>query len=116
MDIEQLAEHLPPAGELPGVALLIARDVIESAMIAGFLDRRAASSLRVAGNHLRRACEGNPDLDQRCRIGDDLLQIAELGQLPEGARLQRVRNTVRDLVRAIPAEGSVSLDVEYAGF
>jgi hypothetical protein len=116
MDIEQLAEQLPSTGELPGVALLVARDVIESAVIAGRLDAQAASCLRSAGHHLRQARGRNHELDQRSWIGDDLVQIAGLGKLPEEFRLKRVRDTLRDLVRAIPAEGSVSLDVEYAGF
>jgi hypothetical protein len=114
MDIEQLAERLPSAGQLPGVALLVARDVIESAVIVGRLDEAPAACLRAAGDHLRRAqCES---LKRYSLLADQLVRAAETGRLPEAEQLSSIRDALRDLVRAVPAEGSVSPDVEYAGF
>jgi hypothetical protein len=116
MDIEQLAERLPPNGELPGVALLVARDVIESSVLAGGLDEEAANCLRAAGRHLRQAHGGCAGLAPYPRLAGQLLEIANAGQLPEAERLGVVRAALRDLVHAVPAEGSVSPDAEYAGF
>jgi hypothetical protein len=116
MDIEQMAERLPPNGELPGVALLVARDVIESSVLAGALDAEAASCLRAAGQHLRQADRGCAGLVPYPQLAGQLLEIANAGQLPEAEQLGIVRTALRDLVHAIPAEGSVSPDAEYAGF
>jgi hypothetical protein len=115
MEIEPLTEQLLAGQPLPGLAFMVARDVVESAVIAGGLHSRAAANLRIAAEHLGRLDDSCTALRAHPSLVDELMDVAATRHL-EPARLSSLRNALRDLVSAVPVEGSVSPDVEYVGF
>lgn len=116
MDVGKLTTQLTPADRLPGVAFLVAREVVETSAISGQVSGDAARHLQRAVEHLRVALAGGGlEQVQPVLIGQ-LIHIAETRSLPDRRTLEHVRSALRDLVRANPSEGSVSVEAGYVGF
>lgn len=116
MDVHDLAEQLRLGVPLPGLAVLIAYDVIESAAVAGEVGGPPLSALGRAADHLSEHRESHPELRARTGLVLELQRIARTGALPPTDRFEWLRSSVRDLVAAVPAEGSVPEDAAYVGF
>ncbi|GAB3704548.1 hypothetical protein GCM10027598_04740 [Amycolatopsis oliviviridis] len=116
MDVRELSAQLTPADRLPGVALLVARDVVEYAVADGVLIESAAEDLRRAVDHLALVSVGGAILQSHPALLGELLDIAQTRSLPPKADMSRIRDVLRQLVKAVPAEGSVPVSAGYAGF
>ena len=108
MDVRQLTEQLTAEHELPGVALLVARDVVESSVIKGEVDEEAGDSLRLAVEHLESLHRGSDLLLDHPTLIDELSAIAMTRRFPQKDRLKVVRESLRVLVSTVPAAGDDS--------
>jgi hypothetical protein len=116
VDVRLLIEQLTPADHLPGVALLVAREIVESAVLDGAVDEEAAGNLMQAAMHLRVAANGRDFLRSYPTLIGQLIHMAEGRSLPDSKTLADVRSALRQLVQAVPPEGSALVTAEYVGF
>ncbi|MEV6827640.1 hypothetical protein [Amycolatopsis sp. NPDC051102] len=116
MDVRLLTDQLTSSSSLPGVAFVVAREVIESAVLDGMVDQDAADDLMRAADHLQVAAAGNAMLSGYPALIGHLVHIAETRSLPDDRILIEVRSALRELVRTVPREGSVSPTADYVGF
>jgi hypothetical protein len=116
MDVRLLTDQLHPAHPLPGVAFVVAREVVESAVLDGAVDDDAAGDLLRAADHLQVAAAGTAALSAHPALVGRLVHIAETRSLPDTRTLTEVRSALRELVREVPREGSVSPNADYVGF
>jgi hypothetical protein len=114
VDLAQLTPQLAQGVPLPGVALLIAYDAIESAVVLGRLPHGGAADLGHAADHLD--LFGKSVLRSHPTLVGELRRVATTNLLPESDRLAELRTTLADLVQEVPAEGSVPADADYLGF
>jgi hypothetical protein len=116
MDVRMLTDQLVSSSPLPGVALAVAREIVESAVLDGMVSEDAADDLTRAADHLQVAAAGNRTLSGHPALIGHLVHIAETRSLPEDRVLIEIRSALRELVRAVPREGSVSPTADYVGF
>ncbi len=116
MDVRLLTEQLSPADHLPGVALLVAREIVESAVLDGAVAEEAAGNLMRAAAHLRIAADGGDLLRSHPMLIGQLIHMAEARSLPDSQTLGDVRSALRQLVRAVPPEGSSLVTADYVGY
>ena len=116
MDVRLLTDQLKSASPLPGVAFVVAREVVESAVLDGMVNEDAAADLLRAADHLQVAATGSTTLSRYPALVGHLVHIAETRSLPDDRTLIEVRSALRELVRTVPREGSVSPTADYIGF
>lgn len=116
VDVRLLTEQLTSTDRLPGVALLVAREIVESAVLDGSVAEEAAGNLMQAAGHLRIAEDGGDLLRSHPTLIGQLIHMAEARSLPDSQTLADVRSALRQLVQAVPAEGSTLITAEYVGF
>ena len=116
MDVRLLTDQLGPAETLPGVAFLVAREVVESAVLDGEVAGDAAVDLMRAAEHLQLTAVGTALLSGHPTLVGQLIHLAETRSLPDAQTLSDVRSALGELVRTVPPEGSVPVTAEYLGF
>ncbi|MGK3199922.1 hypothetical protein [Amycolatopsis sp. MEPSY49] len=116
MDVRLLTDQLSSAHPLPGVAFVIAREVVESAVLDGAVDEGAAGDLLLAADHLQVTAAGTAVLSTHPALVGQLVHIAETRSLPDTRTLTEVRSALRELVQKVPREGSLSPSADYVGF
>ncbi|MEU5258625.1 hypothetical protein [Amycolatopsis sp. NPDC021455] len=116
MDVRMLTDQLESSSPLPGVAFVVAREVVESAVLDGMVNEDAAEDLMRAAEHLQVAAAGNTMLSGYQTLVGHLVHIAETRSLPDDRTLIEVRSALREFVRTVPREGSVAPTTDYVGF
>jgi hypothetical protein len=116
VDVRLLTDQFGQAEPLPGVAFLVAREVVETAVLDGEIAGEAADDLMRAAEHLQSMAAGSALLRAHPTLVGQLIHVAETRSLPATQTLSEVRSALRELVRTVPPEGSVPVTAEYVGF